>query len=31
MDGETFKVTEKNFFCNYGAYAIGIKAPDQTI
>ncbi|WP_055078990.1 DUF169 domain-containing protein [Lagierella massiliensis] len=31
MDGMMFKLTEKNFFCDYGAYATGIKKADISI
>ena len=31
MDGSHFKLTKENFFCDYGAYALGLKKPDISI
>lgn len=31
MDGTLFKVNKTHFFCNYGAYALGIKKPDISV
>ena len=31
MEGSHFKLTKENFFCDYGAYALGLKKPDISV